>query len=1040
MADVHNAGMRGSTEFASAATGDGLAGDAIQMSAYAKNHCKTCQLPLVEGGRAYELGGYRWHVECFRCSICSSQMDADTNMLVLGNGTLVCHNCSYFCAICQKKIEDLAILTNDQAFCADCFVCRNCQRRIDDLKYARTSQGIFCMSCHNALMARKQRKAAAAAAAGGSTQGTPTGGSPAPRASSISSSRSSIKNRLSSVSARDKELPGLPPSRPPAVRSQSDSLSFKLSEDELPADVPAPIPEQPLAQAPETPQPLRTAYHSRNRSVGAGEFSIPKELAPPDVPPEILAHSPPHGPQGSRESKTGVSDSFIADLDGVGNHSLGIDIPQLPSTVLGVPIQLESPPSRSPEQRPSVPAPMSPSAPPPPHPRGIARPPQPLASPADSVGSVYSPTRPVRSPVRSVHSSQSPTAAAPPGARSPNRSPTRSPTRAAIDEVPLLATPGSAASHVQALSQNQNTPPVTAAAPSPQAYAAIQERTPHSSHGEYVTPREELAVPYRSLRRANSPARLNTKASSDLVDPASAGDEEIDASALMQALIRSRERISELELLLEREIHSNKVAAEATTEDPAELTRSILERRATLAGLEAKQKVAHEELRATRDGADAEQFAAALNRHKDEMQGEIEELTAQRDALRAQVAELTAKRDQALEESSILNVKNSQLVDMNNELLKQTIEKFGPNTLWSSGLAPSTSGGEAGSASSSQTASNGISGSLSPIVSRERRSRVKRKDVGGQGARAPSDSDYGLPYHATGSQERVPGEYLTPRSPQSARYPGSDTMVTVLDAPTQKQRKNLWPFRRPGKGGLTRVFAQEVTVGADGEAVSAAGPAGQTSQLGQLPASTSTSGLSAMTAPGGQPMLGELLEARCAMDQAPVPNIVTRCLAEVEKRGLDMEGIYRKSGSKLQIDQILQYFESDSEHLQSDLEKDISAVTSAVKQYLRYLADPIIPYAHYNAYVQAGRKQDLSELYMVVKALPPAHYATLETLIRHLAVVAANGSKNLMNSRNLAVVFAPTLARDQTGEREVLDMQARNDATQLLIDNHDMFE
>jgi hypothetical protein len=72
--------------------------------------------------------------------------------------SLICNNCTYSCNHCGNKIEDLAILTGDQAFCANCFRCRNCKRKIENLRYARTSQGIFCMSCHESLMARRRKK------------------------------------------------------------------------------------------------------------------------------------------------------------------------------------------------------------------------------------------------------------------------------------------------------------------------------------------------------------------------------------------------------------------------------------------------------------------------------------------------------------------------------------------------------------------------------------------------------------------------------------------------------------------------------------------------------------------------------------------------------------------------------------------------------------------------------------------------------------------------------------------------------------------
>ncbi|KAK9371022.1 hypothetical protein V1509DRAFT_615528 [Lipomyces kononenkoae] len=119
--------------------------------------CKRCD-KVLEEGRAFELGGNRWHVECFRCSSCDAQLDCDTNLLVLGNGDLICGNCCYSCCVCGKKIDDLAILTGkDTAFCAKCFKCRNCKRPIENLRYARTSQGIFCMSCNDKLIERRRR-------------------------------------------------------------------------------------------------------------------------------------------------------------------------------------------------------------------------------------------------------------------------------------------------------------------------------------------------------------------------------------------------------------------------------------------------------------------------------------------------------------------------------------------------------------------------------------------------------------------------------------------------------------------------------------------------------------------------------------------------------------------------------------------------------------------------------------------------------------------------------------------------------------------
>ncbi|KAG5304953.1 chimerin [Histoplasma capsulatum G186AR] len=123
--------------------------------------CQGCG-EILEEGKAFELAGKRWHIDCFRCNTCGTFLDSDANLLLLGDGSLICNNCTYSCSSCGNKIEDLAILTGDQAFCANCFKCRNCKRKIENLRYARTSQGIFCMDCHESLMARRRKRSARA--------------------------------------------------------------------------------------------------------------------------------------------------------------------------------------------------------------------------------------------------------------------------------------------------------------------------------------------------------------------------------------------------------------------------------------------------------------------------------------------------------------------------------------------------------------------------------------------------------------------------------------------------------------------------------------------------------------------------------------------------------------------------------------------------------------------------------------------------------------------------------------------------------------
>ncbi|ERS97799.1 RhoGAP group protein [Sporothrix schenckii 1099-18] len=179
--------------------------------------CKGCG-EILEEGKAFELAGHRWHLNCFRCNSCGTLLDSDANLLLLGDGSLICNNCTYSCSACGNKIEDLAILTGEQAFCATCFRCRNCKRKIENLRYARTSQGIFCMSCHESLMARRRKKHKAAAQA-------------------------KAREKDGSPMITDKSLPALPPQTPtelsprprvPYPRNEPSSLSSSIRPDRSP--------------------------------------------------------------------------------------------------------------------------------------------------------------------------------------------------------------------------------------------------------------------------------------------------------------------------------------------------------------------------------------------------------------------------------------------------------------------------------------------------------------------------------------------------------------------------------------------------------------------------------------------------------------------------------------------------------------------------------------------------------------------------------------------------------------------------------------
>ncbi|KAL2040480.1 hypothetical protein N7G274_006923 [Stereocaulon virgatum] len=119
--------------------------------------CMGCG-EMLEEGFAFELGKI-WHRDCYRCNTCGTIFDQDAPIFLSNEGSLFFTNCLHDRSVCGKKIDDTSIFAGDQIFCAQCFRCHNWNGQIISLKFAKTSQGIFCMRCHNSLMEKGKKKA-----------------------------------------------------------------------------------------------------------------------------------------------------------------------------------------------------------------------------------------------------------------------------------------------------------------------------------------------------------------------------------------------------------------------------------------------------------------------------------------------------------------------------------------------------------------------------------------------------------------------------------------------------------------------------------------------------------------------------------------------------------------------------------------------------------------------------------------------------------------------------------------------------------------
>jgi Rho-type GTPase-activating protein 1/2 len=159
-----------------------------------------------------------------------------------------------------------------------------------------------------------------------------------------------------------------------------------------------------------------------------------------------------------------------------------------------------------------------------------------------------------------------------------------------------------------------------------------------------------------------------------------------------------------------------------------------------------------------------------------------------------------------------------------------------------------------------------------------------------------------------------------------------------------------------------------------------------------------------------------------------------------ESAGMDVQGIYRKSGGNSQVQAVREGFErSASDFDLSDEDLDIHAVTSGLKQYFRKLPTPLITYDVYDKLLETVTISDSSArveaMSQALADLPKVHYEVLEYLILHLKRVVDQEKENLMTSLNIAVVFAPTIMRPESLGRELSDTKSKNEVVMWMVDN-----
>lgn len=169
-----------------------------------------------------------------------------------------------------------------------------------------------------------------------------------------------------------------------------------------------------------------------------------------------------------------------------------------------------------------------------------------------------------------------------------------------------------------------------------------------------------------------------------------------------------------------------------------------------------------------------------------------------------------------------------------------------------------------------------------------------------------------------------------------------------------------------------------------------------------------------------------------------IPFVLKICASEIENRALCLQGIYRVCGNKIKTEKLCQALENGM-HLVDISEFSSHDICDVLKLYLRQLPEPFILFRLYKEFIDLAKeiqhvneeqeaKKDspedkkhphvsievnriLLKSKDLLRQLPASHFNSLHYLIAHLRRVVDHAEENKMNSKNLGVIFGPTLIR-----------------------------
>ncbi|KAM9705230.1 rho GTPase-activating protein 8-like [Menidia menidia] len=170
---------------------------------------------------------------------------------------------------------------------------------------------------------------------------------------------------------------------------------------------------------------------------------------------------------------------------------------------------------------------------------------------------------------------------------------------------------------------------------------------------------------------------------------------------------------------------------------------------------------------------------------------------------------------------------------------------------------------------------------------------------------------------------------------------------------------------------------------------------------------------------------------------ALIPPVMAQTVAYLQLRGLQTEGIFRRS-ARVQVIQEVQKLYNLGKPVDFEEYQDVHVAAVILKTFLRELPEPLLTYRLYSQVLDIlGVESSLRVIRcgQLVESLPQQHLAVAHFLFSFLHLVSQNSLTNKMSPSNLACVFGVNLLWPRQGAISLAALTPLNVFTEVLIEH-----